>query len=303
MPPGQKLTPANHHWWPEGLSKQWVDADGRVTQLSWDGSEVYSTPANFGAIRNAHHIKRGRDSPWSGTFEPVFDKADNAFPDFAAWLLTLDAKPSRPKARFEDRFRAKPLTQERRIQMAECLASLIVRGPRSRHSIKITIKSYLGVDGIDDHSINKTLIAANMHANQEAVSRTIAGGGKFVALISEDAEFIYGDGFLHNFPTGIDRPIAARCVIPILPSVSILFSQPLSYRTQPELIAMALRPNEVRFLNDTIQIYSCERIFFRNQKPKLISDFTRREHMEFTHHAHPWLDQLIDAAAKFLPSK
>jgi hypothetical protein len=300
IPSGKPPKPANHHWWPRSLSKQWAGSDGGVSQLSWDGSEVRSNPSNFGAIRNAHHLTRGNDSPWNATFEPVFDKADNTFPSLTEWLLRLNAKRA-GRDTFDDRFEAKPLSQERRLELAECLASLIVRSPRSRNNIKITIESYLAVDRTSGYSVDKTLIAANMHSSQGVVSKTISGGGKFVVLISDRDELICGDGFLHNFPIGTDRSISPRCIIPILPSVAILYARPISYRPQPELITMLLRPNEVRFLNDIVQVYSCKRLFFRSQRPKLISKFTKCEHMELAYHSHPWLDQLIEAAGRFLP--
>ena len=77
------LKSALHHWWPQSLSKFWAHTDGRVTQLSWDGKEVRSSPSNFGAIKNAHHIKFGDDNPWNSTFEHIFDAADSQFPELA----------------------------------------------------------------------------------------------------------------------------------------------------------------------------------------------------------------------------
>lgn len=298
----RKLVSAKHHWWPRSLSKQWAAADGCVTQLSWDGSAVRSPPANFGVIGNAHYIKFSEDSPWNYSFESVFGSADSQFPYLAAWLLELETKSVRSKAQLKDRFLVQPLTRERRNQLAEGLSSLIVRSPRSRNNIRITIQSYASEDGIEKYPVDKKLIAANMQASHGVFTRVIDGGGKFVILISEGPELICGDGFLHNFPIGRDRPLSARCVVPVLPSVAVLFVQPTFYRTHPELITMRLRTDEINFLNYLVQVYSCDRLFYRNEKPKMVDAFARREHMELTYHQHPWLEQLIQSAVEFVPS-
>ena len=130
----KKLKTELHHWWPRSVSKFWADADGYVTQLSWEGKVVRSKPAKFGAIKNAHQMKFGGDegSPWDTNFELEFQRADSAFPDFVEWLLGLDSSFGCTSAEFQDRFLAQPIPQEQRDQFAECIASLIVRSPDNR---------------------------------------------------------------------------------------------------------------------------------------------------------------------------
>lgn len=298
MPVGSKLKSADHHWWPKSLSKNWAADDGCVTQLSWNGRAVRLQPHKFGAIRNAHHLKRGEESPWNATFEPIFHDADSNFPNLAAWLMTLESKHANVKAPFEKRFVAQPLDITRKTELASALSSLIVRSPRSRNNIRITIESIYKADGLTA-VVDKTLIAANMHASHGVFTNVINGGGKFIALVSDGPELIFGDGFLHNFPIGTDRPLNARCLIPLLPSVAVIFVQPFSYGTQPELMTMRLRENEVDFINRTIQIYSRDHIFYRSEKPTITDEFTRHEHLDFEYHEHPWLDDLLNSAIAF----
>ena len=267
----------------------------------WDGKKVSSPRSNFGAIGNAHHIKFGENNPWNSTFEPVFDRADTEFPDLANWLMTLEANTTSPNAPFQDRFMAQALSRERRRQVAAGLSSLIVRSPRSRNNIRLTVEYYLQRFGVERDHIDKTLIAGNMRANHQAFTEAIDGGGKFVVLISDASEFIWGDGFLHNFPTNSDRPLSPRCVVPILPTVTVLFVQPTMYRTQSELLTIRLSKNEVAFFNKIVQIYSCEHVFFRNDEPQMIEEFSRHEHLKFINHAHKDLDRLVECAVGFLP--
>ena len=155
--------------------------------------------------------------------------------------------------------------------------------------------------GIVDYEADKSLIAANMRGNHPAFAQHIDSGGKFVALVSDGLEFIWGDGFLHNFPPTPGGIANARCVVPVLPTVTILYARPLRYRSQPELVTMRLSDDEVRCLNEIVQVYSRQHIFFRSDRPKIIEHFARGEHLMFQYHKHDALEYLIDAAASFDP--
>src|ERR1700730_2059175 len=84
---GKPLKSELHHWWPRGLSRLWQESDGKVTRLSWDGSELRAPPKQFGAITNAHHMDVG--GPWSTSIEPMFGDADSALPGLVTKLESL----------------------------------------------------------------------------------------------------------------------------------------------------------------------------------------------------------------------
>jgi hypothetical protein len=296
---GKPLKSAFHHWWPQSLSKAWVDADGCVTRIESDGSKLRRPPAKFTGITNAHHIKPGESSPWNSSFEPIFDGADGAFPKLTPWLQGLEVKHTRRGTSFADRLLAAYMDKTRRRQLAECLSSLIVRSPRSRHLIRITVEDVWHNDGLTDFKASKSLIAANMPGNHPVFTNHIAGGGKFVVLKSEQAEFIFGDGFLHNFPTTADRPLSPLCLVPLLPNVSVLYFQPTVYRTYPELMTVALRPDEVTACNEIVQSYSCDYLFCRKEVPVLSESFTKGDFLELVYHRHPGVEALMAAALNF----
>jgi hypothetical protein len=279
---------AQHHWWPRGLSKQWADNNGAVTRLGADGTISTAPPANFGSIGNAHRIGRTEDSPWNASFESSFGDADSSFPELAIWLNSLDKSNDAPKE-LHRRILAQPLSKVRRQQLSEGIASLVVRSPRSRNNVKILIESAFETKPPENY-VDKTLIAANLANNLPLFTRAINGGGKFAILTSARREFIFGDGFLHNFPVGNSHPIAPRLLLPILPSIAVLFFQPLRYRVEPQLVTVALKSKEIEFVNRTTQIYSCNEIFYRNDKPKLLEEFRQQQFLEYEYHYHPWLD-------------
>jgi hypothetical protein len=290
---------AQHHWWPRSLSKYWAADDGCVTQLRWDGQELRLPPSKFGSIGNAHHLKFSEDGPCNSSFEDDFHKADDAFPSLAEWLLNLDIKRASKNAPFQDRFLAQAISKEQRHSLSECLASLIVRSPRSRNNIRLLIEP--AREGLPDPRADKTLIAANMHRSLAAFRRAIEGAGKFVVIVSEFSEFVWGDGFLHNFPVVADHVHSCRFIIPVLPTVSVLFVQPLVYRTQPELMTFLLRKDEVDVFNETVQIYSRDFIFYRNEKPTLSEHFPRHEFLEYEFHDPPAFRGFVANAVDFVP--
>ena len=80
--PGQR-----HHWFPKSLAKAaWIDSDGTVARTNSRGQTKLLHPSATGYGRDNHNILSEGGSPWDSTFEPDFDKADNAFPQVVAWL-------------------------------------------------------------------------------------------------------------------------------------------------------------------------------------------------------------------------
>jgi len=75
----------------------------------------------------------------------------------------------------------------------------------------------------------------------------------------------------------------------------------LKCRREPRLVTMRLLPKEVRFLNDTVQVYARDYLFFRSERPEINSDFSRHEHRQYERHHSVWLDSLIDAVTQFQP--
>src|ERR1039458_717225 len=97
------LKTEDHHWWPQAVSRLWMNADGVVHQLFPDGRVVKQTNTKkFGHIKNAHLIKLHDDpaipTVWDESFEGQFSKIDTAFPSIVEWLQTLPFD-DRPNAR------------------------------------------------------------------------------------------------------------------------------------------------------------------------------------------------------------
>jgi hypothetical protein len=292
----KRLKTARHHWWPEGLSEFWADKDGCTNCMAWDGKVIRLQPEKFGHIGSGHHIKFSEENPWNTSIEEEFGEADTDFPFLANWLLGLEKRTGDPIANLNKRLLAQSLPSERRRQLAQCLASLIVRSPRSRNNIQREVEYFQKRFGVKDIRVDKLLIAANMRGCQEVFSQTIESSGQFSVLFTDSQEFIFGDGFLHNFPPRADEPTNPRFVVPLLPSVSIAFSQPTTSRTQPAIATILLRKDEVQLFNEIVQIYSRDHIYFRHDPPRVFESFSRREFLQLQNHKHDVLERLLESA-------
>ncbi len=294
----RKIKPELHHWWPRGLSKFWGNADGFAHRIDSDGDLLRSLPKAFGAIRDAHTIRLGgdKDSPWDQSFESDFDKADNDFPALARWLNGLRSPHAAEDVDFAKRLSPLIVTDQQTDTVGECLASLIVRSPGFRATVRRTTEYYRARMGMSEPAADKNLIGLNVRSAQRLIAPAMKRG-KFVVLLAGEREFIFGDGFLHNISSTGNPPHNPRCLVPITPEAAIFYTRPMQYRTYPKAFVINLTPQEVAFINDTVQIYSERFLFFRDIHPVVSEEFKRGQHRQYEYHKHPWLDALEDVMA------
>jgi hypothetical protein len=91
------------------------------------------------------------------------------------------------------------------------------------------------------------LIGANIQHLQRRFVESIGTSGKFVVLYSPDCEFIFGDGFFHNF-TSMMRPLVPKILAPLTPRIAVLYACPTSYLTNPRISTLVVtegRPLEI----------------------------------------------------------
>lgn len=285
---------SNHHWWPKTLSAYWCDEAGEVTQYSPDDELRTERPEVFGVDKHTHNIRIG--GPWNSSFESIFDNADAAIVPLINWLIPLEAKTINSN-RLHERFQGQTLDPEKIEWLSSVLASLIVRSPALRDRIRRGVEWYRNEpSGL---KADKTLIALNMRPLFEAFKNKIAVTGKFAVLFSPDREFIFGDGFFQSFPTVAPVHNNPKCIIPLTPAISVLYCSPSRYFSPPRLVTIRLTSSEVDHLNRLVQVYSNDRIFYRNEPPTLYPEFALNAHRELQYHSEPWTDAFIDALATF----
>lgn len=285
-----------HHWWPRTLSEHWSAADGMVSVIRPTGAVHRAPPGAFGAITNAHHMKIG--GPWDSTFEPLFNQADGEVSDFVRWLSTLETSVVGTERPMVDRITPQFLSPERLQQLARVTASLLARSPTIRHSIKLNIEQYR--IGLPDPRADMTLIALNQRGLYDAYRKTMEGRGRWAILFSDEKEFIAGDGFLHNFPASQDGINSGKkLVLPILPTTTIVYMLPMKHPSDPRLVTLRMSSTEVAELNDIVQVYASDFLFFRDEQPLISDGFRLGRHQIFQYHGHSWLDPLLDNLSQY----
>lgn len=273
--------------------------------MLWDGKVIpQSNTRNFGFTRNAHHIRlahaRGEASPWDESIEKQFSEADGVFPSLAAQLDALEIEDAQSPPNLRARLRVLPFTEADLDTLMLCALSLVVRGPRFRNSIRLTTEHYRKRFGLADPTADKNLIAANLRNALSLFVRNANGRGKFAILDAGDREFIFGDGFFHNY-TGVSvASMSPRMMVPMTPKRAVLWASPQSYSTHPRMVGLRLKPDEVSFINETTMVYSCDSVFFRSQQPQITEAFSRHQFLEYEWNTHPSIDGLIDAMAGIL---
>lgn len=283
-----------HHWWPCCLSEFWKDEKGKTWQLQPNGRLIpQSNPKSFGAIGNAHHVKMGNEpNPWHSSFEKDFDAADSIFPNIVRWLESLEEPPSENSLHLNARLEKHDTDPVILSQLSECLASLITRSPSFRYRIAKRVECFQARFGAVDAKLDESLLSANIQHCYKDFCLSMKMGGTFFVLRTCKAEFIFGDGFLHNFHSR-DAPQAPLCLIPITPTISVMFAaDPLHTRVR-NLYTANLLSDEVELLNTIVQTYSAQFIFFRSVQPELQSEFKRQQHLSFPDDFHPFLASLL----------
>lgn len=294
-----KTKSEKHHWWPECVSKHWKNAEGNVHWLKPNGEIVVSRPKNFGSIGNGHHIKLARNpeeqSPWDQNFEPVFNDADTGFPKVIKWLQSLEHQDVPEEKELTDRFIAQSADDRQITQLVESIVSLAVRSPMQRQTGAGTAEAIRGVERLPERERN-TLIGLNMRDSQQRAVSQIGTGGKFVVLYSPKREFIFGDGFFHNIRSPVQPYQLNRykMIVPVTPEISVLYARPRQYIAEPRLFTFVVTPEEANTLNTVVQIYSCNSIFYRSEKPTITQDYADEAHKKLPDSENP-IDILISS--------
>jgi hypothetical protein len=73
----------------------------------------------------------------------------------------------------------------------------------------------------------------------------------------------------------------------------------MQYPSAPRLVTLRLGAEEVERMNEIVQIYASDFLFYRDDKPKLSDAFQHGEHRQFQYHGHHWLDPLLDDLSQY----
>lgn len=163
--------------------------------------------------------------------------------------------------------------------VTEALTSPAIRSPMTREST-VSVAEHLRRP-LPERERN-SLIAVNMRDMRRRAVEAFGTRGKATAILSRDREFIFGDGFYHNLNTPSMAPHLARILAPLTPRLAVLYAIPMQYTPEPRLSSLVIGNDEVDSLNQVVQIYARERVFYGKDRPELIDEYRARQHRHFT---------------------
>lgn len=284
----KKQKSERHHWWPEGVSERWKNADGVTHWLKPDGKTVTAPPKNFGVIGNGHFIKLGQRpedvTPWDENFERVFQKADDEFPRLIDWMEGLERRIDVDPRDVAGRYLAQTADDATLAALTESVVSLAVRSPMNREAACGVAEKFRGP--LPPRERN-SIIGLNMRLTQRRVSDTIGSRAKFCVIFSSEREFIFGDGFFSNIRSPGEGLMTHRALAPITPNLAVLIVRPQQCRPDPRLVTIVATPADVDAMNHAVQVYANGALYYRSERPEITEAFSRSQHLIYSRPHNP----------------
>lgn len=286
----KSLKTEKHHWWPQTISKYWGNSRGFINRVNVKGESTEVKPKSLAVIKNGHIIKFNdnpeKRSGFDQNFECFFDKADSNSNAIIKLLSEIRIKHFQCES--ESSTKSNICSSEEHELLIEIIVSLAVRSPMYRDGCMAIAEKLRG----EIRALEKDrLIAINMRDALKNITNHIKNEASIYLLLSEEKEFIFGDGFYHDIPTVTIPSRAPTIVCPLTPHICVIIDAK-ERKKDDSLISVALNEEEVTICNDTVQIYSKNEIFYREDKPILSEHFKDNIRKEYYPYDNPLLKLL-----------
>jgi hypothetical protein len=301
----------NHHWWPKGLQRFWVNSTGQI-HLRKDGKVEPKNPNNnrTGCNRNAHYFDAG-DSPWSHSFEDAFRLIDTKGADTVRHVIDcIQRLPiyrlSRSKltswlpvqaAATETNFDS--ISKDTMHCLARLAVSIVIRSPAFQFRNSFVHPAFAGDNLFEPYigTFNIWQYWADFYRNPKLPVEPLS----VVILVSRHGhEFVIGDGFYQTVINGpyvykkSDEEWLPNCtgsiLIPLSPDVCslLLFNSNLGLKTA--LLSKA----ETDEINEITCLSSRQEIYFRDKDQPQFKPTSNSNIREVTLTEYSFLKRWID---------
>ena len=288
----KSLKSERHHWWPQTISKYWTNENGFINRLNTNGENAEVKPKSLALIRNGHTIKLSNNpekrTSFDQNFEGIFDRADGHSKEIIEFLLEKytehfnNASPELPKYHL--------CTLDKYELIIEIIISLAIRSPLYRDRCVAPAEWLRGeLPALE----RDRLIAINMRDALKNITKHIKNNAVIFLFLSKEKEFIYGDGFYNDIPAITIPSKSPTVVCPLTPKICIAIEAKKSKKDN-KLISTSLSNEQVELCNNTIQIYSKNELFYRNEKPVINEYFSDGQRKEYFFYDDP-ISNLINA--------
>ncbi len=296
-----------HHWWPVGIQKYWADGDGNVSWIEPDGRVHKKKVKNRKIARNSHGHSMLRGTVWETNFEGKFQSADDAAPKVIDALLSLRPLGGtfiefleliklflRRNRKLRDICKFYHLDEQIHRQLLLLLFSLLIRSPRCRSRYE----SYPKLIGLpSDEDVGKDNMRQHFLTASRLTEARSLSNRYFILIHSPVKKFIFGDGSL-DWLSGslVANKIDGRTLVPLTPQLCVYLCTPHIMRATPNCASVCAPPWMVDRINDLMQVYSRDKLFFVGRPPILSEAFRQRQFLVHKERADPLIELLDEIA-------
>ena len=296
----------NHHWWPVGLQRHWIDKKGNVSWIEPGGEISRKQVENRKIGYKIHGHTMFQGSTWETNFENDFD-IDNevhVIADELKGLKHFGRKPSefigltsllfRKDRTLRDMCKFYDLNEQLHRNLLLLIHSLLIRSPAKR----FRYEHYPEMAGLPpDKDVGKANMNQNYAIAKKLCREGLISNQYFVLLHSPLKRFIFGDGSLDWLTDGlVAGRITGQAIVSLTPNLCVYFCTPTRMRRSPNCASLGVAPWIVDWVNEITQVYSRDRLFFRGKAPLLTEAFRKGEFLEHGKRADDLIDMLDDIA-------
>jgi len=278
----------------------WKDRRGMINLINSSGNTETRRPRRdrkiIGATEHIHtlepEIRDENDNilwpEWK--FEDEFDESDDSIHKLIGWLYDLERTGNVINLSEMPRHSLALINCEHEIDKAcNFTASLIVRSPSFRARFEGKVAPYA-----HEYHRPNPIINENIRDAFPLIRKNLSAATLKFALFAQEGEFIFGDGFFHDFTPNILVALGhlrQSALVPLTPKLALAFMGWVSgasggFRT------IGISKTEIDDINLGTQIYAKDVLFYRDNCPVLSDDFTCGEHLKLHHRKHPFLESL-----------
>jgi hypothetical protein len=294
-----------HHWWPVALQKHWTDKAGDVWWILPDGSVDKKRAHNRKVAQKPHGHTMLRGSVFETNFENLFQDADDGISSVVESLIAirpfgrtikevllltkLFLKPSR---KLRDVCNFSKIDEQLHRKIILMIFSLLLRSPAKRFK-------YEGYSSLIGRPSSSEVGKGNMNQYFQIAQRLCKQGllsGQFFVLIhSPYKTFICGDGNLDWLTDAlVGNAIRGKALVPLTPHLCVYFCTPMVMREGNNCASFGAPSWMVDWINEIVQIYSQDIIFFRGKPPILSPSYKERKFLEHNTKSDALIEMLDD---------
>lgn len=312
-----KNIPATHHWWPEALQKYWTDKNGSIHWINPSG-EVKSKKnlKKVGSKRHGHTILK--NNVWETNFEKEFS-IDNEINRVIEGLISLKPLGRTPREflsllllifkrdrSLSDMCKRYSMDEKLHRNLLALLYSLAIRSPARRFRYERTGMRW-GFGPNED--MGKMNMFQHFMAAKSLFDHGSLSGHRFVILHSPIKKFCFGDGMLDTIDTSLPGNgiggmigIGGRILMPLTPNLCVYFCTTLKKDNAENTASVSVAPWMVDLVNEIVQIYSGNIIFFSGEPPKLTEHFRKGVFLKHNYREDYLINLLDDVAGVQKPN-